>query len=136
MYKIIFLTTMLLLSIVVFSQNKKEQNIDSCCILKKLVEKNWTYQKKGNYFKDSLGMFYNSELYPAFTKCLYGKSKKDIIKLLGKPSNYKNRAAKYSFYYCISPNKNPNCCYDFLNIKFDNKWRVKEALMMGCNSSH
>ena len=133
MYKIIFLTTMLLLSIVVFSQNKnkEKQTLDSCCILKKLVKKNWIYQKKGNYFKDTLGMFYHSELYPAFTKCLINKSKKEIIKLLGKPSHYNSKDLSFYFKYCLSPNNKQNCCYDFLNITFDNKWRVKEAIIAG-----
>lgn len=139
MCKIIFLTTMLLYSIVVFSQNKKKlaiKNIDSCCILEKMVKKNWNYQKKGNYFKDTLGMFYFSELYPAFTKCLINKTKREIIKLLGKPSNYKSKDIGYYYYYCLSPNENPNCCHDFLNVTFDNKWRVKFAGMSECRSSH
>lgn len=106
--------------------------IDSCKILKKLVSKKWTYQKKGNYFVDSLNLFYHSHLHPAFINCLINKNKSEIIKLLGKPSNYSSSTNVFN--YCMSPNTNPECCYVSLMIKFNNKGTVKSADISGCET--
>jgi hypothetical protein len=130
---------MLLFSIVVFSQNKKKlaiKNIDSCYVLKNLVKKTWTYNKTKDFFKDSLGIFYNIGLYPAFTDCLINNSKKEIINLLGRPSNFYSNNRHHYFMFYLNPHDSLVRSYDFLEIIFDNKWRVKEVLKGECNSSH
>ncbi len=141
MYKITFL--FLLISSFAFAQNKgkainysKEKNKnDSCSILLNHFSKNWKYNKKGNFFVDSLKLMYDTAFYAAFTKCLINKDKKFVLKLLGKPNNFGDSNNRYFYYYCTStPYNGPNCCEEFLTIELTKKCLVKRVSLANCRS--
>lgn len=106
------------------------QQIDSCRILKNLISTKLKYHKIGNYYHDSTGLFYfyKFDLYPAFRQCILNKDTTEIKEIFGEPSYIWPNIYKY----CLLPTKDISDCEDYITIKFNNKWIVKDITKVRC----
>ena len=82
------------------------KSIDSCILFQKLLLKSWKLNANKSMYIDSL-MLLNNE---TFRNCLLGKTRDEVIKLLGYPVNENIRHLQYShkleyMVYYTDPNK-------------------------------
>lgn len=100
--------------------------------LKIFVKDRWEYNKEGNYYEEGKGLI---GLTGTYRQCVETMSKKQIMKIFGKPSEIDTEKEMLIYYEMSDCNKNSEFCTKLYFMFQDNKVK-KFRFTIATSSSH